>query len=161
MLGQLRYADNDPAYRYALLSALARAPTAVLHNVTLGLVLNSTVVRGQDVGAMVSMLASNPKLPGARLAVWEFVKANAYALTTAAGGAGSFDMGGVLSNVAGGFASEEMAQDIETFLALNPEIGDNVPARIVRAIVGKVRSQAIWLQNYGADSCAVLASFHA
>lgn len=81
------------------------------------------------------------------------------ALSTGGGGGGSFGFSSVLSNVASGFASEEMAQDVQIFLALNPNL--NVPDRIMRAVVGKIRSQAIWVETYGADTCAVLASWHA
>jgi hypothetical protein len=74
MLGQLRYADSDPAYHAALMGALARAPTEELLNATMALTLNSTVVRAQDAGSMIAMLASNPLLPRARHIVWEFAK---------------------------------------------------------------------------------------
>jgi hypothetical protein len=75
------------------------------------------------------------------------------------GGGGSFGFSSVLNNVASGFASEEMAQEVEIFLALHPNL--NVPDRIARAVIGRIRSQAIWVQTYGPDTCAVLASWHA
>jgi hypothetical protein len=196
-LGQLPYATNDPAYRYSLLAALARAPTYELLNRTISMTMNSSVVRAQDTSSMIAMLARNPKLPRARQLVWQFSKVSArmralarrassplpshlppprpLALATCApraraqdnvaslsqvGGAdGSFGFSAVLSHVASGFASEEMAQDVEIFVAENPNL--IVPPRIVRAVVGRIRSQAIWVQNYGADTCAVLQSWHA
>lgn len=80
-------------------------------------------------------------------------------LIEAGGGKANFGYGSVLSHVAGGFASEEMAQDVELFLARHPTL--DVPERIVHAVVGRIRSQAIWVQNYGADTCTVLESWHA
>jgi len=159
MLGQLPFADKDPAYRFALMAALADAPTMTLFNRTLWFTVDSAVVRPQDISSMISLLANNARLVGARTAVWEFAKANVQTLSASGGGAGAFGFSSVLQSVGGGFASEEMAQDVQIFLELNE--GLNVPDRIVRAVMGKIRSQAIWLENYGADTCAVLAAYHA
>jgi hypothetical protein len=159
MLGQLAFAEEDPAYRSALMVSLARAPTEELLNATIALSVNASIVRPQDCGSIIAMLANSPIVPRARTIVWEFAKMHVLSLSQGGGGGGSFGFSSVLTNVASGFASEEMAQDVQIFLALNPSV--SVPERIVRAVVGRIRSQAAWVDSYGADTCDVLASWHA
>jgi len=149
----------DPAYRSALMAAVASAPTEQLFNESLSMTLNASIVRPQDLGSMISLLAGNPKILRGRAIVWDFAKRNYKALSAAGGGAGAPGFNSVASSVASGFASEEDAQDVEIFIALHPEL--NVPERIERTILGRIRSQAIWLENYGPDTCAVLEAYHA
>jgi len=76
------------------------------------------------------------------------------ALSVFGGTDGAFGFEVILRGVTSGFASEDRAQDVQAFAEMHPEL--QIPERIVRTVAGRIRTSAIWVENYSQEYCTML-----